>query len=203
MRTLERMEDVRAILGEPNPLTVRKIKPRLNARMSEFIARSPLLMLSTVDRDGYPSVSPKGDGPGFVKVRDDETLLIPERKGNRLAFTFENLLARPQAGLIFLVPGTSETLRVQGRCRVLHDEALCRELASASQPALLAIEIKIANCYFHCAKAFLRSAAWRPEQWGAAMEISFGAEIHGEGADADRAARELDAGVRSRYVTDL
>ena len=203
MESVASLDRARALLGSPNPLTYRKIKSRLSAQMRDFIARSPLLMLATTDDEGFPSVSPKGDAPGFVEVVGDHTLLLPERKGNKLAFTFENLIARPQAGLIFLLPGTAETLRVQGTCRVLHDPALCRKLASASHDALLVVEVTVTRCYFHCAKAFLRSEAWRPERWGAPMTISFGREIHGDSSDAAAAACELDNGVASRYVTDL
>lgn len=194
---------IRDILGVPNAVTSQKIKESLHLGMVRFIQASPLLMLATVDEAGFPTVSPKGDAPGFVVVQDEKTLLIPERKGNKLAVSFENLMHTPKLGLIFIVPGTNETLRVQGHAQVLHDPALCKSLASASQDALLVIELKVTQCYFHCAKAFLRSRSWRSESWGPVQTVSFGEEIFGASAEAADAAAQLDIAVRQRYQTDL
>jgi len=203
MEIIERMERVRDILGTPNPLTAKKIQNQLNRQMQDFIARSPLVMLSTVDEAGFPTVSPKGDHPGFVKIRDAGTLLIPERKGNKLAFTFENLLRQPRAGLLFIVPGTAETLRVHGRCRVIHDSALGRELASATQDALLVIELSVVSCYFHCGKALLRGRAWDAESWPPRQRVSFGAEIAGTDPAAAALAEQIDSAIDARYQADL
>lgn len=203
METIRSLERIRDVLGTPNPATYKKIKPRLNDRMVAFIAKTPLVMLATIDGDGFPTVSPKGDAPGFITVKDDQTLLLPERKGNKLAFSFENLVTHPQAGLIFIVPGTPETLRVHGNCRVLHDPVLCKEMASATQDALLVVEIRVTSCYFHCAKAFLRSQAWMPEKWAPRQDVSFGEEIFGQSSEVQSAAKQLDEVVLGRYVTDL
>lgn len=203
MEPIEHIDQVREILGSPNPAIFSKIKPQLNGRMIDFIRASPLVMIASVDQDGFPTVSPKGDAPGFVAVRDAQTLLIPERKGNKLAFSFENILLHPKAGLIFVVPGTAETLRVHGQCRIIHDSALGKELASSSQDALLVIEVKISTCYFHCAKPFLRSKAWVPETWGPRLRVSFGEEIFGNAEEQAAEAALLDAAVTSRYETDL
>lgn len=203
MSQILEFESIRAVLGQPNPSIGRKIKPQLNARMCEFVERSPLLMVATMDEHGFPTVSPKGDDPGFVKIVDANTLLIPERKGNRLAFSFRHMLAHPKVGLIFIVPGTSETLRIHGQCRILNDPAMCAELSSATQKALLVTEVKVESCYFHCGKAFLRSGAWNPDAWTEPMSISFGEEMFGSSADAEASVRELDEGVKSRYTTDL
>ncbi|MBP8149343.1 MAG: pyridoxamine 5'-phosphate oxidase family protein [Limnohabitans sp.] len=194
---------IREILGTPNATTRQKIKGSLHAGMKRFIDASSLVMMASVDEMGFPTVSPKGDQSGFVRVQDDQTLLIPERKGNKLAFTLENLLKNPKLGLIFMVPGSDETLRVHGHARVLHDAALCKSMASASHDALLVIEVTVTQCYFHCAKAFLRSQAWRPESWGPKQSVSFGEEILGTSADVADAVNQLDSGVRGRYQTDL
>ena len=203
METIKHFDQVREVLGAPNPATFSKIKTQLNDRMIGFIRASPLVMIATVDQDGFPTVSPKGDAPGFVAVRDTQTLLIPERKGNKLAFSFGNILRHPKAGLIFVVPGTPETLRVHGQCRIIHDSALGQELASSSQDALLVIEVKVSTCYFHCAKPFLRSKAWTPETWGPRLRISFGEEIFGNAEGQAAEVAQLDAAVTSRYETDL
>jgi PPOX class probable FMN-dependent enzyme len=194
---------IREILGTPNATTRQKIKGNLHAGMKRFIDASPLVMMASVDEMGFPTVSPKGDQPGFVRVQDDQTLLIPERKGNKLAFTFENLLKNSKLGLIFMVPGSDETLRVHGHARVLHDPALCKSMASASHDALLVIEVTVTQCYFHCAKAFLRSQTWRPNSWGPKQSVSFGEEIFGTAAEVADAVTQLDSGVRGRYQTDL
>lgn len=194
---------IREVLGEPSAVARKKIQTRLNARMIDFIASAPLLMLATTDADGFPTVSPKGDHPGFVHVRDPNTLLIPERKGNKLAFSFQNLMAHPCAGLLFLVPGTPETLRVHGTCRVLSNPGLCRELASTTHGALLVIELSVRTCYFHCAKAFLRSQTWQPLAWPARQKVSFGREVAGEGQEAEVLARQIDENVNARYESDL
>jgi len=200
---IEQFEQVRAVLGEPSPATWRKIQSRLNRRMIAFIERSPLVMLATVDDEGFPTVSPKGDAAGFVKVPDEGTLLLPERKGNKLAFSFRNLLTNDRAGLIFMVPGTPETLRVHGRCQVLHDAEMGRAMASDTQDALLIVEMQVTRCYFHCAKAFLRSGAWKPDSWGPRQTVSFGEEIHGTGSESRASAKALDEAVQARYQTDL
>lgn len=203
MDTIESFDRIREILGSPNPATFQKIQPQLNERMMRFVGKASLAMFATVDAEGFPTISPKGDGPGFIKVRDPQTLLLPERKGNKLAFSLENLMTHPEAALILVVPGTPETLRIHGRCRVLSDATLNRELASATQDALLVVEMTVVKCYFQCAKAFLRSKTWRPESWEPREKISFGEEIYGLSSEVKAAAQALDAGVDERYQTDL
>src|SRR5260370_30612079 len=103
-----------ARLGEPNPITPKKLFSSLDEAAIDFIRRSPFLVLATADAQGNEDASPKGDTPGFVAVEDEHTLLIPERKGNRLMFSLRNILANPNVGIIFLIPGTDETFRVNG-----------------------------------------------------------------------------------------
>ena len=203
MGRIETTAALRKLIGSPSELVPYKIHRELNPRAIEFIGKSPMLMLSTAGADGHATVSPKGDPAGFVHVKDSRTLLIPERKGNKLIFTLQNILANPKVGLIFLVPGTCETLRVQGTAELLDDAELCERLSMRGTKALLAIRICVCECYFHCAKAFLRSDLWKPATWQEEMTISFGAEIAGSGGMAPEAAQEFDRGVRDRYKTDL
>ncbi len=203
MGRIETTAALRKLIGSPSELVPYKIHRELNPRAIEFIGKSPMLMLSTAGVDGHATVSPKGDPAGFVHVQDSRTLLIPERKGNKLIFTLQNILANPKVGLIFLVPGTCETLRVQGTAELLDDADLCERLSMRGNKALLAIRISVTECYFHCAKAFLRSDLWKPATWQEEMTISFGAEIAGSGGMAPEAAQEFDRGVRDRYKTDL
>lgn len=203
LSTIDSVEHLRAIIGEPREQTRYKLHPRLNARATAFIARSPMFLLATVDAQGQPTVSPKGDGPGFVRVPDANTLLIPERKGNKLVFSLQNILRNPRVGLIFLVPGTDETLRVSGEAMLSDDAELCASLTERGQSALLVMRVRVSEAYFHCAKAFLRSQLWRPESWPEKLRISFGEEIAEEGGIRGTDIETFDAAVKQRYVTDL
>jgi len=200
IRTTQRL---RELIGTPNDLVRLKIHSQLNRAAQDFIARSPMLFLATCGNDGLPQVSPKGDAPGFVHVENDRTLLIPERKGNKLAFTLENILSNPRVGLIFLVPGTCETLRIEGRAQLDDDAALCQKLSARHSPALLVTRVAIEAAYFHCAKAFLRAELWKPETWREAIDVSFGKEIAQRGGLEQQRIAEFDAAVQSRYKTDL
>ncbi len=203
MARIESAEALRALLGSPNDLVRRKIHAQLNARAIDFIGKSPMLMLSTADAQGNATVSPKGDPAGFVCVEDERTLLIPERKGNKLIFSLTNILANPAVGLVFMVPGTCETLRVQGHAELLDDAELCEKVYARGAKALLVIRVRVTECYFHCAKAFLRSELWNPDTWPEKITISFGEEI-AESGGMDRAViDEFDRGVAGRYKTDL
>jgi len=197
------VEALRKIIGSPNEQVPLKIHRELNARAIEFIGKSPMFMLATSDAAGRPTVSPKGDLPGFVQVEDNRTLLIPERKGNKLIFSLTHILENPHVGLIFLIPGTSESLRVQGTAELLDDSDLRATLAARGSPALLILRVRVTECYFHCAKAFLRSDLWKPETWPEKMAISFGEEIAESGGLQREAIAEFDRAVGERYQTDL
>jgi PPOX class probable FMN-dependent enzyme len=197
------LQTLRKRIGTPGELVPYKIHRRLNARATDFIGKSPMFMLSTADANGHATVSPKGDPAGFVHVADERTLLIPERKGNKLIFSLQNILANPKVGLIFLVPGTCETLRVQGTAELIDDADLCERLSMRGNPALLVIRVTVTECYFHCAKAFLRGELWNPGTWPAKVPISFGQEIAEQGGMAAETAAEFDRGVAQRYKTDL
>jgi uncharacterized protein len=196
-------EEVRALIGHPTEFAHKKIYRQLNDGMIRFIERSSLLFISSIGADGFPSVSPRGDHAGFVRVRDSKTLLVPERKGNKLAYSLQNMLTNPNVALIFIVPNTSETLRVSGVTTIVDDAELNVAMSSATQPSLLVIEVKIEQCFFHCAKSLMRSKVWDRTSWGDRMPISFGAEIAGNLGNPDGLADKLDEGVRGRYVTDI
>ena len=207
MKELKSFADVRQTLGEPNPVASKKIYSFLNERMTNFIASSPLMMLSTVDNEGFPTISPKGDEAGFVQVTDQNTLLIPDLRGNKLAFSLANIVNQDKVALIFLVPGTVESLRVHGTCRLLKYDGkgddLCQTLASKSHNALLVMDVIVTNAYFHCGKAVLRIKTWQPDSWSEKIKISFGQEIaENTGKNAEYIG-DFDAGVKERYITDL
>lgn len=174
MAEIKTLDALRDRLGQPHSMTQQKIYDALFDEAVDFIARAPLLFMATVSKDGAATVSPKGDGPGFVHVDDDGTLLIPERPGNKLAFGLTNILETGRIGLIFLIPGTEETLRVNGTCVLDDDPALCAKLEARGQDAILVMRVSVEECFFHCAKAFKRSQTWQPDSWGDAFKINFG-----------------------------
>lgn len=203
MEQIRDLDTLRAMLGEPKWNTPAKIHATLSEQAREFIARSPLLMLSTADAQGEPTVSPKGDAPGFVHVHDDRTLYIPERRGNNLLFGFQNILQNPQVGLLFSVPGTCETLRVQGEAELVTDTALCAQFAARGVPALLITVIHIRRCYFHCAKAFIRGQIWEPETWTEPVRVSMGREKAANTPMSEGDIVVHDAEARERLKTTL
>ena len=119
------------------------------------------------DAKGRFDLSPKGDLPGFVQVLDDRTLAIPERPGNRRADTFRNVLQNPRVGLIFIVPGKGETLRVSGTARVVRDTWLRERMAVDGRLPELALVVTVEEALIHCTKCMVRSLMWQPDTWNA------------------------------------
>jgi uncharacterized protein len=153
------------LLGQPLPWVAAKGRGSLHAIDVEWIARSPMLLIATSAADGTCDVSPKGDPAGFTRVLDARTLAIPERPGNKRADGFRNVLANPHVGLIFLVPGRTDTFRVNGRARLVRDAPYFDAMAVAGKRPVLAMEVTVEECFYHCAKAFLRSKLWAHESW--------------------------------------
>jgi len=197
------LEQLRAIFGEPSPLVAKKLLRGLDEMAAGFIRRSPFLVIGTADAEGNQDVSPKGDGPGFVMIEDEKTLLIPDRRGNKLIFTLQNILANPHVGLIFVVPGTDETLRVNGTAELSADPALLEQLSARGLPAQLAIKVKVRECFFHCAKAFIRSQLWKPESWNERMRISWGKYLAEKIGASDETATQIDQFVEQDYKNNL
>ncbi len=200
---IETVARLQTLIGVPNPMTPKKLFPALDEAATNFIRRSPFLVLATADAQGNQDASPKGDGPGFVAVQDERTLLIPERKGNRLMFSLRNILANPQVGIIFLIPGTDETLRVNGAAELSDDPDLLVRLAARGAPALLAIRVNVRECFFHCAKAFIRSQLWKPETWPERQKISFGNILSAKVGGGEELARQVDQAVEQDYKNNL
>ena len=158
-------EEFRDIMGTPGPRVLAKSTYHIDDHSKAFIEKSPFLLLSSIGSNGQATVSPKGDPNGFVKVLDDHTLLIPERPGNKRAETFQNILQNPSVGIIFLVPGKGETLRISGTARIIRDEELRDQFEMNGRAPLFLIAIDVGEVYFHCAKAITRSKLWKTEHW--------------------------------------
>ncbi|MBT2226726.1 pyridoxamine 5'-phosphate oxidase family protein [Nonomuraea sp. NEAU-A123] len=159
--------ELRELLGEVMPRAVTKDRPRLHERDREWLANSPFCLIATSDADGNCDVSPKGDPAGFTYVIDDATIAIPDRPGNRRADGFRNILTNPHVGLIYLIPGRNETLRLNGRARLIREAPFFDDMIVKGHRPQLALVVEIEQIFFHCAKAFLRSALWKPDRWAA------------------------------------
>jgi PPOX class probable FMN-dependent enzyme len=161
---IEDISEIREIYGHPMERTVKKQLPRLEKHSRAFIAMSPFLVMATCDAEGRCDASPKGDAPGFVTVLDDETLLIPDRLGNNRVDSIGNILQHPRVGLIFLVPGLRETLRVNGRAQITTDPELLAPTAFNEKTPRSGILVTADEVYFHCGKAMICSDLWNPEK---------------------------------------
>jgi PPOX class probable FMN-dependent enzyme len=156
---------LRELLGEPGYRSASKERPRLHAHDRTWLAHSPFCLIGTAGADGTCDVSPKGDPPGFAHVIDDVTIAIPERPGNRRADGYRNILENPHVGLIFFVPGRPQTLRINGRARLIREAPFFDQMVVKGHRPVLAILVEIEQIFFHCAKAFMRSNLWKPESW--------------------------------------
>lgn len=172
--TIRTEADLEAIIGAPSEFVRTKVITALDDVMREFIARSTLVFVSTIDEEGHVDVSPKGDPAGFIEVDANGDLLIPERPGNKLAFGFRNILRNQRIGLIFLVPNQRETLRVKGSATLHHDVEVLDRMRVKGKPALLYTRVHIEECFYHCGKALIRSKLWESGQ-SAEPEESLGA----------------------------
>ncbi|SCE80806.1 pyridoxamine 5'-phosphate oxidase family protein [Micromonospora mirobrigensis] len=158
-------EELRELLGPPMPRVLAKDRVVLHERDRQWLAASPLCLVATAGADGSCDVSPKGDPAGFVQVLDDSTIAIPERPGNRRADGYRNILDNPHVGLVFLIPGRTDTLRINGRARLLRDAPWFDRMVVKGHRPVLAVEVTVEQIFYHCAKAFLRSELWQPETW--------------------------------------
>jgi uncharacterized protein len=171
------VQELRALMGEPGEGPIKKETSFLNEPSRAFIARSPFLLLATASKDGQCDVSPKGDAAGFVQVLDDRHLVIPDRPGNKRFDGFQNILETGQIGLIFLVPGREETLRVNGRAWITRDPELLVAMRFQDKDPWFGIGVEVEQCFMHCAKAFKRSHLWEPESWPDLGTVPTGAQL--------------------------
>ncbi len=193
MTEIGNREALRGIYEPANELAVKKELDHVDRHARDFIGASPFVVLSTCDAEGWPDASPRGDAAGFVRVIDATRLHLPDRPGNNRLDTLENILRNPRIGLLFLVPGRLETLRVNGRAKVLTDPDLLSQHAIRGKPARSIVEIEATNVYFQCGKAIVRSGLWQKERWPAIDGLATFAE-----ALADRVTSVDKATVEQR-----
>ncbi len=194
---------VREVIGTPMELAKKKVIPKLDKYCRALIERSPFLTIGTANANGKADVSPRGDAPGFVLILDDNTIFIPERPGNNRVDTLTNITENPNVGLLFLVPGYDETLRVNGRASVVKDEMLLERCAVRDRVPKLGIMVAVEEAYLHCAKAFRRSKLWDPESRQDRKEMpSLGKIILEQTAEANKQPSEDEVKVVDEYIED-
>lgn len=200
---------LRAAMGHPMDLAVRKALPRLDKYCRAFIERAPFMCLGTANAAGMTDVSPRGDLPGFVLMLDDNTLFIPERPGNARYDSLLNIIANPQVGLLFFVPGYEDMLRVNGRAELIHEPALMARCAVNGKEPKIGIRVTVEEAYLHCAKALKRSKLWDATIQRDRAELpSLGKMILEQTAEAGalpdaEVVRTVDEFIEDNYRTTL
>jgi PPOX class probable FMN-dependent enzyme len=170
--------DLREVIGgTPTSVVQSKVSDSVNELTRQFIERSPFMLLATSSADGTCDVSPRGDPAGFVHILDERTLVVPERPGNKLADSLRNILANPNVGLLFIIPGIGDTLRVNGRARISTDETLLAPLQIEGKAPRLGLVIEVDEVFTHCSKAFVRSDLWNPDRHAHRDELPSQGEI--------------------------
>jgi PPOX class probable FMN-dependent enzyme len=193
---IQSIDELEAIYGEVSEGARRKEVDHLIEPYRQFVAASPLAMLASVGEEGL-DCSPKGDAPGFARVLDPNTIAIPDRRGNNRIDNLRNIVRDPRVSLLFLIPGVSETLRVNGRAAISADPDLLADFAVDGKPPRTVILVTVERVYFHCAKAMLRSKLWQPESWPDRAAVPTSGEmlrciIQGD-FDGDQYDRDLPA----------
>jgi PPOX class probable FMN-dependent enzyme len=190
------------LIGVPLPRVANKVRSTLEELDREWLAAAPFCLVATADETGACDVSPKGDPPGqLAYVINETTIALAERPGNRRADGYKNILANPHVGLIFLIPGRGDTLRINGRARLVSDAPFFDDMIVKGHRPILALVVEIEEIFHHCAKAFLRSQLWRPETW---LDPVPSRPVIAKTLDApDRTLEELTAHYGDQYANNL
>lgn len=199
---IETAEQLVELIGEPLPRVRDKARPALHEIDRQWLAASPFCLVATSDADGNCDVSPKGDPAGFVRVLDDTTIAIPERKGNKRADGYQNILQNPHAGILSIVPGRGDTLRVNGRAHLVSDAPWFDDMVVKGHRPVLALVLEIDQVFYHCAKAFMRSRLWHPESWDP-MAVGSRPQIAKVLERPEDAIEELERYYGEQYSTGL
>lgn len=198
-RTINDAASLREVVGEPTPQIANKEMRSIDRHCRRFIELCPFLCLSTADRNGNQDVSPRGDPPGFVQVLDDRTVLIPDRKGNRRVDSMRNILQNPKVGLVMMVPGIEEVVRINGRATVVDDPALLARCTVGGSAPELGVRIEIDEIFFHCAKAIKRAKLWDLDTPIDRSEFPSFGEIVRDQRNPDGDAAETEAMIQKEY----
>ena len=199
---IDSVEALRALYTEPKGRSLSKELRRLDEHCARFVLLAPLVVVATTGADGRMDCSPRGGEPGFVKAADAHTLLIPDSPGNNRLDSMTNILATGRIGLLFLVPGVDETLRVNGRARLADEPEALSHFAGAARAPKLVIEVAVEEAYLHCAKALMRSKLWAPESRNERSVLpSMGRMLNDQTGTAGPA--ETQEEMVARYLPDL
>jgi len=163
MPAIQSIEQLRGLYAQPTERVLKKQLAHIDPHCRSFIALSPYVVLCTSDAEGNLDASPRGGEPGFCKVAEDRTLLLPDRPGNNRLDSFQNIIGTGRIGLLFFVPGVDEMLRINGTAELRTDEALTAQCVERGKPAKVVVSVKVREAYLHCAKAIMRSGLWKPE----------------------------------------
>lgn len=201
IKVIESHEALREHLGHPKETTKGKIIPFIDQHARTVIEHSPFYLLATASADGTCDVSPRGDPAGSVLVLDDQTLVMADRPGNKLLDSQRNILDNPHAGLLFLVPGMNETLRINGRAKLVADAPFFDDLVVKGKRPQLAIMVEVEELYLHCAKAFLRSSLWKPDTWPDRSVLPSAGRMFRDQMKLDIEAETLDKALTESALT--
>jgi PPOX class probable FMN-dependent enzyme len=191
--TIDTVEELVALVGLPNERAANKGRPALLPVDRDWLAATPFCVIATADADGNCDASPKGDPAGqLVHVIDDTTIALAERPGNKRVDGYRNVLSNPHVGINFLIPGRGDTLRINGRARLVSDASFFDAMAVKGRRPVLALVVEIDDIFFHCAKAFLRSGLWKPETWSPEARVPRRAVIAHDVEPAGMTIDQLD-----------
>ena len=196
-------DELADLYGPPVEAVVSKIIDHLDGHCRDFIATSPFVLVATADELGNCDVSPKGGAPGFVSVLDERRLAIPDAPGNRLVYSLRNVVAGRRAGLLFVIPGMEETLRVNGRAWLTRDPEVLEPLAAGAKAPKVAIGVEVEEAFLHCAKAFKRSALWRPADWPDRAGLASAAQIWRDHMALEMTTQDVQDFVDDDYENNL
>jgi len=170
-------KEIREIIGVPHELVIKKSISILDDHCKRFISMSPLFFLSTSNTEGKCDVSPRGDLPSSIAILNKHQLVIPDRPGNRRLDSIMNILSNPHVGLVFLIPGLEEVLRINGVATIIKNKEILNKMSLNGTPPLLGIGVNVEECYIHCPRALKESKVWNPETWQNSMELPSSKEI--------------------------
>ena len=208
-RVVETEAGLREIVGPIMDIAVQKLRPKLDRHCQAFIGRSPFLCIGTANAEGKADVSPRGDPPGFVQIIGDDQLFIPDRPGNNRLDTMTNITENPNVGLLFVIPGFNDTLRVNGKARIVQDDEKSETAKIRGKAPKVGILVEVHEAFLHCAKAFKRSNLWDPSDFQDRGDFpTLGKMILEQIAPADKPPTEeeikdADDFVEDNYKTEL